>query len=351
MDVKRYPGFAVRLSVYTFGHFFFEFAANYFIISLIAPQITSYPQMITVLLLYNICDYGLQVLIGLLDDVVHRNHFFAAFGAALFIIGYFCSPIPLLMAVVVGTGAAFIHVPLGRQVLLDRPDSYAALAPFVASGSFGVFLGRKIGLIHVEMAGVILVLALGMMFLLVTLGAGERTGNGDIESSRRNQQLVLTRPVMTSIWILLMAVTIQSFTFAVSVFSWDNGFLAWAAAVAILFAKGIGGWFADYFGYLRTVMVSGVIALISAGFAPSYSVLGIVFLFAFNVPSATIIFRLARRLSPAVGTGFGLYKFFHLVGFLPTLFWGTGKPVSPLTLIMLTVLVGALMLAEERIKE
>lgn len=75
MDVKRYPGFAVRLTVYTFGHFFFEFAANYFIISLIAPQITSYPQMITVLLLYNICDYGLQVLIGLLDDVVHRNHF------------------------------------------------------------------------------------------------------------------------------------------------------------------------------------------------------------------------------------------------------------------------------------
>ena len=140
--------------------------------------------MITVLLLYNICDYGLQVLIGLLDDVVHRNHFFAAFGAALFIIGYFCSPIPLLMAPVVGTGAAFIHVPLGRQVLLDRPDSYAALAPFVASGSFGVFLGRKIGLIHVEMAGVILALALGMMFLLIAVGTGERTGNADIESSR-----------------------------------------------------------------------------------------------------------------------------------------------------------------------
>lgn len=31
---------------------------------------------------------------------------------------------------------------------------------------------------------------------------------------------------MTSIWILLMAVTIQSFTFAVSVFSWDNGFFS-----------------------------------------------------------------------------------------------------------------------------
>lgn len=184
MDVKRYPGFAVRLTVYAFGHFFFEFAANYFIISLIAPQITSYPQVITVLLLYNICDYGLQVLIGLLDDVVHCNHFLAAFGAALFIIGYFSSPIPWLMAAVVGTGAAFIHVPLGRQVLLDRPDSYAALAPFVASGSFGVFLGRKIGLIHVEMAGVILALALGMMFLLIAVGTGERTGNADIESSR-----------------------------------------------------------------------------------------------------------------------------------------------------------------------
>lgn len=351
MNVKPFPSFASRLSIYTFGHFFFEFAANYFIISLIAPQISTSAQMIEVLLCYNLCDYGTQVLIGVVDDIVHRNHYFASVGALLFVIGYFCSPIPLLMATVIGLGAAFIHVPLGRQVLLDRPHIYTPLAPFVASGAFGVFLGRQAGFSPLPLAVPVIVCAILLMLGLVALGSGEREGNASVERQNATQKLRFTAPFICAVLILLLAVVAQSFTFAILVFRWDRGAMAWAAAIAILLGKGIGGLLADRFGYRSTIIGSSLVALAAASFAPAHPILGLVFLFALNIPSATLIFRIAKRFAPALGTGFGLYKFFHLVGFFPTLFWGTGQLVSPVTLLVLTVVIAALMLAEGQIKE
>lgn len=351
MDLKPFPSFPLRLSVYTFGHFFFEFTANYFIIALIAPQISSSAQMIEVLLFYNLFDYGFQVLIGLVDDIVHRNHFFAACGAALFIIGYFCSPIPNLMAAVIGLGAAFIHVPLGRQVLLDRPHSYAPLAPFVASGAFGVFLGRRAGFTSLPLSWPVLACAIVVLALLIALGTAEREGNAHAETENATKSLRFTKIGIVAVLILVLTVAVQSFTFAILVFPWDSGALAWLAAITIMLGKAVGGFFADRFGYRTTIIGSSLVALAAAAFAPSYPILGLIFLFALNIPSATLISRIAKRLAPALGTGFGLYKFFHLVGFFPTLFWGTGHPVSPINLILLTIVIGGLMLAEGQLKE
>ncbi|WP_215523070.1 hypothetical protein [Varibaculum prostatecancerukia] len=39
------------------------------------------------------------------------------------------------------------------------------------------------------------------------------------------------------------------------------------------------------------------------------------------------------------------------VGFFPTLFWGTGHPASPVTLIVLTIVIAVLLLAEGQLKE
>jgi len=89
MKLLASPPFHFRLGAYTFGHFAVEFVANYFLITIIGPHLVEKEQMLTMLLIYNACDYGPQVLIGLANDVLRRNHFFAAIGPALIICSYF----------------------------------------------------------------------------------------------------------------------------------------------------------------------------------------------------------------------------------------------------------------------
>lgn len=104
MKLLASPPFHFRLGAYTFGHFAVEFVANYFLITIIGPHLVEKEQMLTMLLIYNACDYGPQVLIGLADDILRRNHFFAAIGPALIICSYFFRGDAWLMAGVLGVG-------------------------------------------------------------------------------------------------------------------------------------------------------------------------------------------------------------------------------------------------------
>ena len=345
----NFPAFPARLSIYTLGHFYFEFMANYFLVAVIGPHLTSYTQMVHVLVIYNCFDYGCQIFIGLCDDIVHRNHFFAAIGAFLFAIAYFFHASAFIAAAVIGLGAAFIHVPLGRQVLSEKPERYAYLAPFVASGAFGVFLGKETGFGHLIIHWPLALGAAAVFFILCTLGRHESSWNAATEEKTSALLLQPSLSCLVSIALLVSAIAVQSFTFAILQFTWDISWIAWISAIAILLSKGSGGLLADRFGYERTIIASTLVALLCAAWAPTHAALGIVFLLAIHIPSATVIVRLAHRLGPAIGTGFGLFKLFHLLGFLPTLFFPGSYFLSPLLLIVLTLITGILMLIENRI--
>ncbi|MDD7465418.1 MAG: hypothetical protein PUK59_04175 [Actinomycetaceae bacterium] len=349
MQLIKVPRFPMRLSAYTFGHFYFECMANFFLIAVMGPHLSSQQHMIQTLAIYNFCDYGLQLLIGLFCDVIHRNHYCAAVGALLFILGYFCAHTPLLLAGIVGLGAACIHVSLGRQVLLDRPHLYAPLAPFVASGSFGVFLGRQAAFAHYDISWPLLAGAVLIMVFLLAVGATETTWNISAERANATRQLRIDKNFFLAVPILVLAIIAQSFLFAILPLTQSPEAALWAAAIAILLGKALGGLCADRFGYQRTVAISSLIAVLCAGFAPSHIAVELIFLFAINIPAATVIVRLVRRLQPAVGAGFGLYKIFHLVGFFPMLFFSTAQLASPVLLILVTFLVGSLLCLEAKI--
>ena len=351
MNFFRNPSFIPRLSIYTFGHFYFEFVANYFLVAVIGPQLSSNAQMVTVLLIYNTCDYGLQLMIGLIDDIVHRNHYFAAAGAALFVVGYFLNATPLLMAAVIGVGAAFLHVPLGRQVLQDRPKVYAPLALFVAAGALGVFIGRQVALAQIAVWWPLVGISALMALVLVMFGSAEKQWNAGTEQVTSSRVLTLNRTAVSAILLLVIAVVVQAFAEGIMVFTWQVSGTAWVAAIAIFAGKALGGVFADKIGYGRSVLASMLAATIFAPFALSHPIAGIITLFAFNVTGATIIFRLASRFPPAPGTGFGTYKLFHIVGFYPVLFFSAGYFQSAWMLLVLMPVIGVLLYVESRISQ
>lgn len=346
MKLLASPPFRFRLGAYTFGHFAVEFVANYFLITIIGPHLVQREQMITMLLIYNACDYGLQVLIGLADDIVRRNHFFAAVGPVFIICSYFFGGDALVMGGVLGVGMAFSHVPMGRQVLQDAPDRYTALSIFVSSGVLGVFLGRQVAFTHIAIWWQLIAILAVFAVLLLALGSRESQWNNPAEQRTQNLELHLDWRSYLAILTLMVVIILQSFASAAMVFQWSLGWLAWGEAFAICFGKAFGGVFADRFGYRNTVLYSLSAAVIMAGFSISIPVLGIIFLFCFNLTGATIIARLPRHLPSSPGTAFGLYKMMHFIGFCPILLCGAQTFCTPFLLIVLTIVVGVLMFLE-----
>ncbi len=346
MKLLASPPFHFRLGAYTFGHFAVEFVANYFLITIIGPHLVEKEQMLTMLLIYNACDYGPQVLIGLANDVLRRNHFFAAIGPALIICSYFFRGDAWLMAGVLGVGMAFSHVSMGRQVLQDAPDRYTALSIFVSGGVLGVFLGRQVAFTHIASWWLLIAILAIFAVLLLALGSHESQWNNPAEQRTQNLDLQLERRSYLAILSLMAIIILQSFASAAMVFQWSVGWLAWGAAFAACLGKALGGVFADCFGYRNTVLYSLTAAAIMAGFSTSIPVLGIIFLFCFNLTGATIIARLPRLLPSSPGTAFGLYKMMHFIGFCPILLCGAQTFCTPFLLIGLTLVVGLLMLLE-----
>lgn len=349
MKFLAHPPFPFRLGVYTFGHFFVEFFANYFLIMVIGPYLISSQQMVTMLLVYNACDYGSQLLIGLADDIIRRNHYLAGVGPLLIILSFFIKGDPLVMAALLGLGAAFTHTPLGRQLLQDVRGRYTALSIFVSSGVLGVFLGRQVAFSHVIIWWQLMAISAFLTVLLALLGSKESQWNSRAEQVVKAQPTALNGTSRLAILALMITIVVQSFAMAVMVFQWSAGWLAWAEAFAIFLGKGAGGFLVDRFGYRPTVTVSLGIAIFLAGFSISLPAIGLIFLFAFNITGATIIARLPRLLPTTPGSAFGMYKLLHFLGFFPVLLFDAPVFHSPYLLIVLTLTVGLLMLWESRV--
>lgn len=78
MRLLKQPPSPFRLSLYTFGHFCFEYVANYLLIAVIDPHLTSNTQLIQVLIVCIICDYGLRLFTGETADPAQKKPLFCS---------------------------------------------------------------------------------------------------------------------------------------------------------------------------------------------------------------------------------------------------------------------------------
>ena len=124
------------LAVYGLAHFWMDLSCAFLLLRTLAGG----PQWMLCLLLYNFCAFALQMPLGLLADRWDRNGPAAAAGCLLTALACL-SPLPVLTAVIAGTGNALFHLGGGIDVLNAGGGRAAALGVFISPGALGLYIG------------------------------------------------------------------------------------------------------------------------------------------------------------------------------------------------------------------
>ena len=277
------------------------------------------------LLVYNFCAFALQLPLGAVLDRLGGRRMplvFAGAGCVLTVLGALSHP------VVLGLGNALFHVGGGVDVIRDG-GRCENLGIFVAPGAMGLYLG---GLLAGASPWLLLPAVLAMAVLLAAVRSP-----GEISTAPSQKS-----PVFLMICCFAVVV-LRSFVGFQVVFSWKQGWLAFAAVCAVVLGKMAGGILGARLGARQVTVCSLTAAAVcyALGHIP---VFGLLALLCFNMTMPLTLYALWRRFPEYPGSVFGSLTLALFVGFLPTYF-GVDIPIggvlgSMLSLVLLWKAVG-----------
>lgn len=333
-----------RLGLYALLHLLVDGACMFFMMAVAAPRIRDEGQGLLCLLIYNASAFALPVLLGILSDLLKRNHLLAALGCLLVAAGYALRARPLGMAACIGIGNGLYHIGSGRQVLQDARGRYAPAGLFIASGALGLFVGRRLGGLYMPLWNLFILLLCASAAALVALGLGERRFNAGGEA--------LTAQAgysgrLGAIGLLAAVVLIRSYYGTIVQYDWNSGlWMGLFFTLSIVAGKALGGLLADRMGLRRTVIFSLTLAALLALGSFSSPFCGCLSILFFNMTMPLTLSRMTEHLKLAPGFAFGLLMLCLFVGILPTMLWEKRWLLSPAGLAGLCLVSMLLLLAE-----
>lgn len=329
----------LRLPLYTACHFLVDWACILLVTGPLRQSVDTHSGWLWVILTYNACAFALQLPLGVLADRAGRSWRTAAAGAALVAAGWLCCSIPFLACVVAGVGNALFHLGGGREVLLLSGARAGPAGVFVASGAFGVWLGvwcARAG--RTEM----ILPVLGMLLAGLAM---DRLGRREADAEKAWDGAGLTGPALIGGACLTLTVILRSWVGTQMAFPWKTGAYGLIVVLCVVAGKALGGLLGDRFGWLKTGLVTLLLA--AACFLPSFRLTGpgLAAVVLFNTTMSITLAALARMSGPAhCGAAFGLTTFALFAGLIPNLMgwpdWGA-DPVG----LCLSSLVSAALLA------
>ena len=281
----------------------------------------SFPQ---VFLLYNFCAFALQMLLGLIADILNdrRNEktktatYFTVAGILLTIIGSFLSPI------VLGIGNAFFHVGGGMlSIHEDRKMKMnsAGLGIFVAPGAIGLILGilncQTSFYKTIQIAVSVLLIVLGIYVLR------------NVDEEKRDIEVMLPQSKRELFGIILcfLVVVLRSLAGMAISFSWKvNAVIAFISVLFIASGKTAGGFLFAKLGSRKMIVITLLLSALLYAFG-NHTTAGLLALFFFNMTMPVTLYLLAEQMKELPGFAFGILTFGLFIGYLPVLYGWTGK--------------------------
>jgi len=323
---------ASSLLVYGFAHALVDASC----IVLLLGGIDVRGELLTYIILYNLLAFGLQLPFGWIVDRLQQPVLAAVSGLVVLSGGMMLFIHPMAAIILAGIGNALFHVGGGTVSLNLRPGKAAMPGVFVAQGGIGLFAGGvilKLYGFHPE----IFAISLLLMGVFVVL----------IKSPKVIYEIRKARPVNyleLTILLLLITICIRSVVGLSIHFPWksDLTLLIWLTA-AIALGKGLGGFMADHFGWIKIAVGGLAISSILLLFGPQVAFAGIAGLFFFNLTMPVSLVAISNLLPGRPGFSFGLTTFAVVAGAMPT-FFKAKTVLSASPIIFISIILSALTL-------
>jgi FSR family fosmidomycin resistance protein-like MFS transporter len=265
------------------------------------------------ILIYNLLAFGLQVPFGWLNDRIQQPVKSAILGCGLLSISLQLFLHPMIAVILAGIGNALFHIGGGTVALNLKPGKAALPGLFVAPGGIGLFAGGivlKTHGFHPEIIASFL-LVMGLIIFLLKCP----TIVYEIRKANEVNYLAIT------IMLLLITICFRSAVGLSLNFPWKSNMnLLIGLTAAIALGKGLGGFLADYFGWMIIAVGGLTISALLLFLGPQVAVAGIAGLFFFNLTMPVCLVAISNLLPGRPGFSFGLTAFAMVAGALPTFF-------------------------------
>ncbi len=320
------------LSVYGFTHALVDASC----VMLLLGGIDVKAELPSYILLYNVLAFGLQLPFGWVLDRIQKPVLSAVAGCIMLSLALMLFLHPLAAILLAGTGNALFHVGGGTISLNLRPGKASIPGLFVAPGGIGLFAGGvilKSSGFHPEYF-VVLLLCMGVvMFLLKSPPV--------FYGIKREKQVNF---LILAILLLLITICIRSAVGLSAEFPWKSNItLLIMLTLSIALGKGLGGFLADYFGWIKISVGGLALSALLLFFGAQFPASGIAGMFLFNLTMPVTLVAISNLLPGKPGFSFGLTTFALVAGALPA-FLGYKSFLSGGPVILILILLSAVIL-------
>lgn len=303
--------------IYSILHFVVDFACAILVTNLAYNVMVNSIYILLVVIAYNFFAFAMQLPLGIIVDKINKNAICSSIGLFLVAIAYLFFQFPMIACIMAGIGNALFHLGGGVDVL-NISDKKASLSGiFVSTGALGIFLGSmSYDLGVTEYYLMILILFISSLILV---GLYKQ-----IEGKVVNEETF--NPTLTGIEKLVIVcctitVIIRGYMGFIFNFEWKSiPLLAFLSVLGVILGKMFGGIIGDKIGFIKSSVISLVIAAIGFIFAFESSIIGIISILLFNMTMPITLIMLSNILDKNKGMAFGILTFALFIGAFPVFF-------------------------------
>jgi MFS transporter, FSR family, fosmidomycin resistance protein len=307
---------SANLLVYGTSHAVVDGICAGVIFSVLKSQVISIAIIVSMVVLYNVLAFGLQVIFGLVADYLKSPRAVALLGCIFtgFAALSFLSN-PTMAIIFAGFGNALFHVGGGIISLNLTPRKATAPGIFVAPGALGLLVGTMLGNSGQFIVWpAILILAILCLLMLIIKKPEINYEKEEIKESKFNYFVLI-------LLLVFLSIAIRSLVGSVLVFPWKTDMnLLFILTGAIVLGKGLGGILADKFGWIKIAVGALVLSIPFLILAANIPLLAIIGMFLFNITMPITLVIISNILPGRPGFAFGLTTLALILGAIPAFF-------------------------------
>ncbi|MDD4409530.1 MAG: hypothetical protein PHW52_02630 [Candidatus Pacebacteria bacterium] len=303
-----------NLSVYGMMHAVVDAMCAGVVFSIFKDQLVSAQDFFNLVILYNVLAFGLQALWGFITDRFDIPRTSAIFGAILVgMAAISFSYAPIAAVILAGLGNAIFHVGAGVICLNLTPKKASAPGVYVAPGALGLFVGTILGKGGNFVAWPFLAILTFLIFLTSVITRPEIDHDQKKEVRINGLEWILS--------LVFVSVVIRSLVGMSIILPWRTDLsMGIALVVAIVLGKGLGGIFADRFGWLKVGVGTLALSIPLLVFGANNPYVAIIGMFLFNMTMPITLIIISNIFPGRTGFAFGLTCFALLLGAVPSFF-------------------------------
>lgn len=334
------------ISTYSIGHFYIDFISAFILSLIIFQNKPSIISIASIILIYNIIAFGAQPFFGFLVDQHHEGKLSVITGLLISTAGVLFFSKPLISAILLGIGNAMYHVGGGAIILNLEPTRATYPGIYVAPGAIGLFIGGLLGYMQIKPE---IFIPIGIIITTTLILSIKKISLPKIPKFKENKSNIIGIILL----LLLISVCMRALIGYSLNLEWKSIIMLGSVLVlAISSGKFVGGFLADKWGFMKTGMISLIIAAPLLTFFQTTPIIVFIGAFCFNLVMPITLTALAQAMPNYKGFVFGLTTLSLIIGYILFLILKNYILIGQMfTIIIILINIGSLYVGLKKYEE